>query len=240
MAIVAGQFECQQCGEQFERDQTRLYLYCSRACYHQSRIGRRQNRTPKAPKQRKMIIRTCAWCTTQFHTLSSAGARARFCSRSCQAYFHANQTPAQSLASTEAAYLAAIVDGEGSVSIIDRSATRPGASRPTIRLVVGNTYLPLLEWIAAKTGVGRIFQHSKLRDRVKPNKQMYYWGVTSLQAVQVLQQLTPYLLEKRERAQPAIDSQPNALRDNYAARRNASMRTTLPLNTPEITSPCGP
>lgn len=211
MPNIQRTFVCESCGERFDRDGTRPYLYCSRACYHRSRIGRQQNREPREKRAPKLLTRTCSWCGDQFQSASSAGARTRFCSRSCQGYAQASPDKSKSLPPTVAAYLAAIVDGEGSIMVIDRTKDRPKSTRPTIKVMIVNTYRPLLEWIVEQTSLGQVRLHTaKQRGVVQGRKPIYYWSATSLGAISLLQQLVPYLLEKRERAEAAIVSQTKA------------------------------
>ena len=199
-------YKCEQCSGSFERARGHDYRYCSRDCFHTSRRGR-----PKPPKS--LVDRTCAWCDSAFQSVKSAGARQRFCSRSCQGYANARQAECLDLTPTDAAYLAAIIDGEGSIMIMDRRDNRPSSTRPSIRIIIGNTYLPLLEWVVEKTGLGKIDTRAMPVGRaIQARKQMHYWNLNSLSARSVLLQVLPYLLEKRDRAERAIQSQAGAVR----------------------------
>jgi hypothetical protein len=100
----------------------------------------------------------------------------------------------------EAAYLAGIVDGEGSIVVSDRSTSRPNSSRPSVYLSVCNTYKPLMDWILNTTGTGTITQRSGNSPSGLPAKDTYAWRVTSYVAGRILQQIEPFLIEKRERA----------------------------------------
>lgn len=202
MTEQIGTYTCLQCGSAFEREAHRGFKFCSRACYHSSRVGR-----PRSIRQLP-IERCCEWCGGRFRSLSSAGARQRYCSRSCQAYDKADQRQCNVLSATAAAYLAAIVDGEGCITISDRRASRPGSTRPSIRLYVCNTHGPLLEWIAAETGLGSIVDRGvKTSGVVKAKKKIYSWSVSSLGAVSVLRQISRYMIEKKDLAEAAILSQ---------------------------------
>lgn len=110
----------------------------------------------------------------------------------------------------EAAYLAGIVDGEGTIVIADRRGSRAGSTRPSVNVSVANTYRGLLEWISEVTGTGKIVPTGPAPGTVSKygmhtRKQSYLWKTSSLNAVGVLAQLVPYMIEKRERAQLAID-----------------------------------
>jgi DNA-directed RNA polymerase subunit RPC12/RpoP len=197
-------YECSVCSAKFERISGREYLFCSRACYHRSRIGRK-----RLPRQ--LLSHNCEWCGAEFKSLSSAGARKKFCSRSCQAYSVAKPSVCKTMTTAQLAYLAGIIDGEGSIQIFDRTATRPGASRPSIRVSVANTHMPLLVWIQESCGLGVICVQNGGNPKIKTNKTCYSWGITSIAAVRFLVQVEPYLIEKRNLALSAIRSQPKAL-----------------------------
>ena len=190
-------YTCQHCNCSFERVADRAYHYCSRKCYHASKVG-----VPTKP--RVTITHHCAWCETEFYSLSSAGARSRFCSRSCQAYASIQTPFPKTISSLDAAYLAGIVDGEGCIMVLDRTATRKNSTRPTISLTIGNTYLPLLQWIASVTGCGSIESYSSVTPYGNPGKDAHTWRLTSISAACVLKQIKPFLLEKRGRAEAAI------------------------------------
>jgi hypothetical protein len=191
-------YTCTHCGHSFDRYPGREYKFCSRNCYYAAERGRKNN-------AQLAVTGSCGWCGAAFIRKKCAGSRTSYCSRSCQAYAAAGKSEPKILSPTDAAYLAAIIDGEGSVALKDRRATRPGASRPSVSLSVSNTYLPLMEWIKKKTAVGHV---SKQRSNELGKKQCYVWRVASRSAVLVLQQVIPYMLEKKQRAIAAVESQP--------------------------------
>lgn len=99
-----------------------------------------------------------------------------------------------------AAYLAGIVDGEGSICIVERPAKpQCGEVTPTFLdfVKIGNTDYRLLAWISEKTGLGTIYTET----RRKPNsRQMHAWHVSSKQCVKFLERVHPYLVIKKEQA----------------------------------------
>lgn len=200
---TAFEFSCVKCSSKFTKKQDRPYLYCSRSCYHSSMPGRPR---PKAV----MLDRRCNWCGEGFQSKSSAGARISFCSRSCQAYATAKKSRCLPLIPTHAAYIAGIVDGEGTIYIHDRRATRPESIRPSVSVVIANTYVPLLKWVSEITGVGNMGKANP-KSLLPGFKPCYNWRTTSSAAVSLLIQIEPFMLEKRQRALDAIESQPLAL-----------------------------
>lgn len=98
------------------------------------------------------------------------------------------------LSPTEAAYLAGIIDGEGSISMDFR--------RNTYRLSIGNTDKALLNWIYDRLG-GAI----RLKEKKEGRKPMYYWVCNQMYIVfSILSAVEPYLIVKKGKAKEAFDS----------------------------------
>lgn len=104
------------------------------------------------------------------------------------------------MSATEDAYLAGIIDGEG--SIVAGLRTRPGSARLQIevRLNVCNTNAELMAWTAAHYG-GR---HKRV-ERAAPWHDLHRLDWESRGMVPVLEAALPYLIVKRERAEWAIE-----------------------------------
>jgi|SRR5215831_10702529 len=99
------------------------------------------------------------------------------------------------LTSSEAAYLAGIIDGEGSIML-----QRSGG---TIFVVVkvANTSQGLMAWLTQKTGVGRVQYTSRSH---LGRKDVHHWVVVGRQALALLHAIDPYLIVKREQANVAF------------------------------------
>lgn len=100
-------------------------------------------------------------------------------------------------------YLAGIIDGEGSISIeIQSKSIRHNRKCDyySLRLMVVNTHLPLLEWIQNNFG-GTIRKRKKYENR----RQCYRWNLCSHKAAQVLKECYPYLIIKKNHAHVFID-----------------------------------
>lgn len=102
---------------------------------------------------------------------------------------------------TDAAYLAALLDGEGSIIALKR----PDGTVKSYRVHIANTYFPVLEWCKKVTGLGRV-------DAVNPQKRAAHhlscgaWKVHGVKAASVLRQLLPYMQIKKAKALVAIEA----------------------------------
>ena len=97
-----------------------------------------------------------------------------------------------------AAYIAGLIDGEGTITL-----TRMHANE-TRRLVVSiaNTEIQLLQFVMDKVHAGTISKRSTISDRHTPS---FCYAITSQQALALLVQVTPFLLSyKRRRAELAL------------------------------------
>lgn len=108
------------------------------------------------------------------------------------------------LTAEQAAYIAGILDGEGSITISkknDHTGMRRGVCyRPCVS--VANTNELLLLWLQATTGLGGISSKAPSNPR---HRQAWKWSVWSQQARQLLEVVSPYLLLKREQAELVLD-----------------------------------
>lgn len=108
---------------------------------------------------------------------------------------------------TDRAYIAGIIDGEGCISL-SNPRPRDGCSEHVLR--VGMCDKRVIYYLRRATGVGRI-----QKPRVLPSGRVCWtWNVSIRPAVQVLQQLLPFLRVKKEQARLFI----RASRVGYARR----------------------
>lgn len=116
-------------------------------------------------------IKVCPRCGKSFEV----GGRYRphrkqiYCGRSCQAYARVKHAAARELSETEAAYLAGLIDGEGSIVAAKK---RKSDGRITWRLQVVNTHLGVIEWVKTVTGTGGII--TAKRRNIK-HADLYIW-----------------------------------------------------------------
>ena len=198
--------KCQQCGKIFEisaADEARgRGKYCGVDCYHASRNGLERINI------RKRELRNCVICGIQFETGGRAGKRMLYCSRTCQAIGRVYVARVNQMTATDAAYLAGLLDGEGSIV-----AAKKCQKRTTWRLVMSNTDFGLLEWCMKVTGCGSIVRH-------KHNNPKWadagMWQCYSWNARDILKQILPYMkiAEKIRRARKMI-AEFDAIADNH-------------------------
>lgn len=107
------------------------------------------------------------------------------------------------MAEADAIYLAAFVDGEGSIMLGRRRDTASAI------LSVSNTKRPVLDWMVEATAVGAV-QHQ--RAATEKTAASFFWRCTGDAAESVLRQIGPHLKLKGAQAQLAITFQ-ERLRD---------------------------
>lgn len=183
---------CAQCGERFFRHAwvaRRGAKYCGQDCAKRSRIGK-----PR-PDLLRRRVKQCATCrgTIEIGGRTGKTDRTKFCSMECQRRARRRRgNDAAVLSQADAAYLAGIVDGEGSVMLTSR---KNGGLN--IALVVANTDLQLLTWILSTCAIGHIYRRTR---ESATHRTSYAWRCFSDSAVGLIRQLQPYLRIKRTQA----------------------------------------
>ena len=99
---------------------------------------------------------------------------------------------AKRLEPVTAAYVAGLVDGEGTITLtrVHRSENR------RLVLSISNNELAILGFVAAAAGVGRITSKRTYQARHKPS---FAYQVSSRQALDLLEQIAPYLKSYKSR-----------------------------------------
>ncbi|TDG15185.1 hypothetical protein E2F43_02825 [Seongchinamella unica] len=97
------------------------------------------------------------------------------------------------LSTAEAAYIAGLVDGEGSVTLTRKHRNE----NRHLGLTISSTEMQLLQFVVDAAGVGKISN----KKASKPNhSHSYAYGVYNRQALQLIEQIYPHLLSyKAER-----------------------------------------
>jgi hypothetical protein len=148
------------------------------------------------------------------------------------------------LAAHIAAYIAGLIDGEGTITL-----TRLHA-RENRRLVVSiaNTEIELLNYVGAQVGTGKITRKRITSARHTPS---FCYAITSRQALALLMQVTPYLQSyKRIRAAMALQAytkltsrngrySPERLAERRQFERSFLLIRSRPNQAMNITSPFG-
>lgn len=108
---------------------------------------------------------------------------------------------------TDLSYMAATVDGEGSIAA--RNSWSPESKHPSVvcRVRVFNTNRDLIDWIAERWP-GRIY-HGKI---VPHQKIVWIWETKGLRARNLVLQIFPYLKVKRRQAEILIELIPLIMR----------------------------
>jgi hypothetical protein len=102
------------------------------------------------------------------------------------------------LSTAEAAYLAGLIDGEGTVTLSRKHA---GEMRQLV-VSISNTELRILEFALLSVGAGKLTRKRTSRTHHTPS---YAYTLCNRQALALLAQIEPHLLSyKRERAQVAL------------------------------------
>ena len=98
----------------------------------------------------------------------------------------------------DAAYLAGLIDGEGTVTL---SREHAGENR-RLAVSISNTELAILRFVAKAAGTGKITNKRTYSRRHTPS---YAYKVTNRQALALLEQVAPYMHSyKRKRATLAL------------------------------------
>lgn len=98
------------------------------------------------------------------------------------------------------AYLAGIVDGEGTIDFIKNKTRRRKEVAP--RMKVGNTDLDLIRWLLAEIG-GRVYVY---KPKNKTHKMFFEWFISGVQNIQpLLLAIFPYLVIKRKNAEKVLE-----------------------------------
>lgn len=90
------------------------------------------------------------------------------------------------LSEVDAAYVAGIVDGEGTITL---TKTHRGENRRPV-VSISSTELPLLSYVRSVVGAGRITGKMRTREHHSPS---FAYCVTSRQALHLLEQIAPFL-----------------------------------------------
>lgn len=90
------------------------------------------------------------------------------------------------LSDTNAAYMAGLIDGEGTITLSKRKSYLPR----TVALTISNTDLDLLNWVEQAIGAGRI---TAKRTYAINHSASYTYQIHNRQAIKVISQIIGYL-----------------------------------------------
>jgi hypothetical protein len=145
----------------------------------------------------------CEICGEVFKPLTKTS---RYCSRACYAVArvgkpkHSSMTSkARKLARSDAAWLAGLFDGEGSIVFVHKDRPTPSA-----RITICNTCRPLLERVQEVSGIGQIIVQRRAGQDNPNHSASWVWQTYSANARDLLAQMLPWLIVKREKAEAAL------------------------------------
>lgn len=98
---------------------------------------------------------------------------------------------------TEKAYLAGLIDGEGSIQARYRPGQHGGYD---YSLTIANTDEAMIRWVEQRWG-GRVYTYAPRSPR---HRQQWTWRVHSNATVSALEDALPYLVTKREHAEVVL------------------------------------
>jgi LAGLIDADG-like domain len=105
------------------------------------------------------------------------------------------------MSETETAYLAGLFEGEGSI-VWD---IKPGRTKLG-KIVIVMTNREVIEQLCKITGVGKVCEIHAMRYAGGANRKMqYHWAAYSANAAILLQQMYPWLIEKKSKAKAFIN-----------------------------------
>ncbi len=118
------------------------------------------------------------------------------------------------LTKEQGAYIAGIIDGEGTISItIHPQKTKSGVGEQILhKVAVSNTDKRLLHWLVDATGLGQVKSVSMPRQttlerfdaaKIKP---LFIWGLWANGIRELLPEIIPYLVIKHRHAELMLDS----------------------------------
>jgi hypothetical protein len=194
--------KCRVCGKEWtvpEWNKTQRD-FCSRTCVYKSKVG-----VPRNDLRAKATFNLCPVCGKEFQVGGTGRPKykQKYCSGECQAVGQTYQPKPRTMSELEVAWLAGLFDGEGSIILKKRSRPNSLSSRITIT----NTFYPLLERVIEVTGTGKLYEMT----RYKPDPshaRSWNWQCNGSNARLVLEQLLPWLIVKKERAEIILGLRP--------------------------------
>lgn len=140
-------------------------------------------------------VKPCLRCQREFHPFNGRFDTQKYCSRACG---EQPRNPIKYLNREQAAWMAALVDGEGNVMVQTRARYR----NRIVRITITNTCLELLERVKDWTGVGfiAVTTYDNPRHRTR-----YNWIVSGANAKALLRVMQPWLIVKREVTRDILD-----------------------------------
>jgi len=99
---------------------------------------------------------------------------------------------------TEKAYIAGIIDGEGSITLTRQHKNR----HPSPMVSIPSTDLYLLEWIKKVVQCGRIIKKKNYKPQL--HRDSFVLNITYDKALELLKEVEPYLITRQKKARAKL------------------------------------
>jgi hypothetical protein len=178
---------CAKCGKEFvgHRNWQASRYYCSTECQYSD-----------------IVEEPCLWCGKPFKVRRYLLGTKRYCSTSCRnkGYWERKKDRPKALRIEEAAYIAAFIDGEGTISIRKyKRKAMAGGVRYVPVVEMNNSDVGVMQYLRSVIGPNRYHVHSKQRQ--ENHKKMYQLRLPSNVQRWLLEEILPYLRIKRRQAE---------------------------------------
>lgn len=130
------------------------------------------------------------------------GIKANLLNRRVKHWNFKDKSLIDNLPETEKAYIAGIIDGEGTLRLYRLSGNRLGV---TSCLAIINTHKPLLEWIMSKIPESKLVPRKLYKSNRKACFELRLYGIVKVKYLLLV--LLPYLIVKREDAKKVLNYQ---------------------------------
>jgi hypothetical protein len=142
------------------------------------------------------------------------------------------------LTDTEAAYIAGLIDGEGSIMLTRHWIKNRRRYYYNIKVRIFNTNLEALEWVQLKVGGGSLNVVSSYNKRgrftIRTQKDYYYLDFARRLAVPLLRRILPYLIIKKKRAELILDYHEKTKYKMNFIKKGQPFYGSHPLNRDEL------
>ena len=179
-------FTCANCGKEFvgHRNWNAEKHYCSPKCQHSD-----------------LVEVPCLWCGKGMPVKKFLIGTKRYCSVSCRnkAYWEHKKDRPLSLSVAEAAYIAAFIDGEGTISIRkEERKSMTGGYRYNSVVEMNNTDVGVMQYLRSIIGPARYYIFKQQKDNCKT---CYRFTVPPNVQRWLLETIFPYLIIKKRQAE---------------------------------------
>lgn len=121
----------------------------------------------------------------------------------------------------EKAYLAGLIDGEGTVSIVRLRNRGPESAHYVASVEISNTDTRMIDWIMVRLGGSVVVNRRKVVQGWKP---VYRLGLRNKLAERIIREVLPYLVLKECQAQLVIELRERTRKDGDRRRLTAGER----------------